>query len=92
MSITSDSVASIPIFIIIFIFINYSSIKWKATPVIHVDYPAIIRNFKAYVKIVRKSIEVEKIRYFERTFETNKSNMKKTWISICESLKVCKIG
>ena len=35
-------------------------VKWKSTPIIHVDYPAIKHNFKAYDKIVRGSIEVEK--------------------------------
>ena len=65
---------------------NKMYVKWKSTPITHVDYLAIKQNFKTYDKIVRRSIEVEKKRYFERRFETYKNNMKKTWITIGESL------
>ena len=65
---------------------NKMYVKWKSTPITHVDYLAIKHNFKTYDKIVRRSIEVEKKRYFERRFETYKNNMKKTWITIGESL------
>ena len=61
-------------------------VKWKSTPVTHVDYLAIKQNFKTYDKIIRRSIEVEKRRYFERRFEIYKNIMKKTWITIGESL------
>ena len=60
--------------------------KGKSTPITHADYLTIKQHFKAYDKIVRRSIEVEKKRYFERRFETFKNNMKKTWITIGESL------
>ena len=63
---------------------NKMYVKWKSTPITHVDYPAIKQNFNAYHKIVRRSIEVEKNRYFER-FETYKNNRKKTSITIGES-------
>ena len=65
---------------------NKMYVKWKSTPITHADYPTIKQHFKAYDKIVRRSIEVEKKRYFERRFETFKNNMKKTWITIGESL------
>ena len=65
---------------------NKMYVKWKSTPITHVEYLAIKQNFKTYDKIVRRSIEVEKKRYFERIFETYKNNMKKTWITIGESL------
>ena len=65
---------------------NKMYVKWKSTPITHVDYLAIKQNFKTYDKIVRRNIEVEKKRYFERRFETYKNNMKKTWITIGESL------
>ena len=65
---------------------NKMYVKWKSTPITHTDYPTIKQNFKAYDKIARRSIEVEKKRYFERRFETFKNNMKKTWITIGESL------
>ena len=61
-------------------------VKWKSTPITQVDYLAIKQNFKTYDKIVKKSIEVEKRRYFKRRFETYKNSMKKTWITIGESL------
>ena len=65
---------------------NKMYVKWKSTPITHADYLTIKQHFKAYDKIVRRSIEVEKKRYFERRFETFKNNMKKTWITIGESL------
>ena len=65
---------------------NKMYVKWKSTPITHADYTTIKQHFKAYDKIVRRSIEVEKKRYFERRFKTFKNNMKKTWITIGESL------
>ena len=65
---------------------NKMYVKWKSTPITHADYPTIKQHFKAYDKIVKRSIEGEKKRYFERRFETFKNNMKKTWITIGESL------
>ena len=47
---------------------NKMYVKWKSTPITHVDYLAVKQNFKTYDKIVRRSIEVEKRRYFERKF------------------------
>ena len=66
---------------------NKMYVKWKLTPITRIDYPTTIHNFKAYYEIVRRSIEVEKKRYFERRFETYKNNINKTWIIIGESLK-----
>ena len=43
---------------------NNMYVKWKSTPITHEDYPTIKQNFKAYVKIVRRRIEVEKKRLF----------------------------
>ena len=65
---------------------NTMYVKWKSTPITHVDYLAIKQNFKTYDKIVRRSIEVVKRRYFDKRFEIYKNSLKKTWITIGESL------
>ena len=65
---------------------NKMYVKRKSTPIPHVDFLAIKQNFKTYDKIVRRIIEVEKRRYYERRFKTYKNNIKKTWITIGESL------
>ena len=39
---------------------NKMYVKWKSTLITHADYPTIKQHFKAYNKIIRRSIEVEK--------------------------------
>ena len=39
---------------------NKMYVKWKSTPITHAAYLTIKQHFKAYDKIIRRSIEVEK--------------------------------
>ena len=67
-------------------------VTWKTTPVTHINYENIKQRFKSYEKIVKKDIKEAKQRYFNQIFTAYKSDMKKTWKTINETLNRSKRG
>ena len=65
---------------------NDMYVDWKTTPITHSDYEQVKLKFKGYEKIVSKGIDKAKKDYFDRVFVAYKSNMKKTWQVISETL------
>ena len=65
---------------------NEMYVDWKTTPITHPDYEQVKLRFKGYEKIVSKGIDKEKKDYFDRVFVAYKSDMKKTWQVISETL------
>ena len=61
-------------------------VDWKTTPITHPDYEQVKLKFKGYEKIVSKGIDKAKKDYFDRVFVAYKSDMKKTWQVISETL------
>ena len=65
---------------------NDMYIDWETTPITHPDYEQVKLKFKGYEKIVSKGIDKAKKDYFDRVFVAYKSDMKKTWQVISETL------
>ena len=65
---------------------NDMYVDWKTTPITHPDYEQVKLRFKGYEKIVSKGIDKAKKDYFDRVFVAYKSDMKKTWQVISETL------
>ena len=61
-------------------------VKWKTTPVANVDHELIKLRFKSYEKDVRFAIQEAKKSYLNRIFDTYKSDIKKTWLTINDTL------
>ena len=58
----------------------------KQGPVTHTDHERVKLRFKGYEKLVLKEIEKAKGEYFNRVFTAYRSDMKKTWQVINETL------
>ena len=71
---------------------NKMYVTWKTTLVTHINYENIKQRFKSYEKIVKKDIKEAKQRYFDQIFTAYKSDMKKTWKTINETLNRSKRG
>ena len=71
---------------------NKMYVTWKTTPVTQINYENIKQRFKSYEKIVKKDIKEAKQRYFDQIFTAYKSDMKKTWKTINETLNKSKRG
>ena len=71
---------------------NKMDVTWKTTSVTHINYENIKQRFKSYEKIVKKDIKEAKQRYFDQIFTAYKSDMKKTWKTINETLNRSKRG
>ena len=65
---------------------NKMYVEWKTTPVTNVNYELIKLRFKSYEKDVRFAIQEAKKSYFNRIFDTYKSDIKKTWLTINDTL------
>ena len=65
---------------------NDMYVDWKTTPITHSDYEKVKLKFKSYEKIVSKGIDKAKKDYLDRVFVAYKSEMKKTWQVISETL------
>ena len=65
---------------------NKMYVEWKTTPVTNVDHELIKLRFKSYEKNVRFAIQEAKKSYFNRIFDTYKSDIKKTWLTINDTL------
>ena len=61
-------------------------VDWKTTPVTSEHFERVKLRFKGYEKLVLKEIEIAKREYFARVFATYRSDMKKTWQVISETL------
>ena len=61
-------------------------VVWKTTPVSDVNYERSILELKGYEKFVLKEIKTAKRKYFGRVFAAYRSDMKKTWKIISETL------
>ena len=61
-------------------------VVWKTTPLINKNYEIYKARFKDHDKEVKKDIVNAKKRYYNRIFDTYKSDMKKTWKTINETL------
>ena len=59
---------------------------WKITPVTHTDNERVKLRFKGYEKLVLQEIENAKGEYFNIVFTAYRSDMKKTWQVINETL------
>ena len=59
-------------------------VEWKTTPVTNVDH--LFLRFKSYEKDVRFAIQEAKKSYFNGIFYTYKSDIKKTWLTINDTL------
>ena len=65
---------------------NKMYVEWKTTPTTHINYETVKQRFKGYDKIVQKDIKEAKKIYFNKIFTTYRTNMKKTWRTINETL------
>ena len=65
---------------------NEMYVDWKTTPVTSEHFERVKLRFKGYEKLVLKEIEIAKREYFARVFATYRSDMKKTWQVISETL------
>ena len=70
---------------------NERYVEWKTTPVAHPNYELRKQNFKTYKYIVSQEIVNAKKSYYNRTFAMYKNNLKKTWLTISETLNRNKI-
>ena len=61
-------------------------VKWKTTPVTHATYDNVKESFKNCEREILKQIQVAKHDYFNSIFTAYKTDMKKTWRSINETL------
>ena len=61
-------------------------VVWKTTPVTDVNYERSKLQFKGYEKLVLKEIETAKREYFGRVFAAYRSDIRKTWKIISETL------
>ena len=71
---------------------NKMYVEWKTTPITHINYETVKQRFKGYDKIVQKDIKEAKKIYFNKIFTTYRTNMKKTWRTINETLNRNKKG
>ena len=71
---------------------NKMYVEWKTTPITHINYETVKPRFKGYDKIVQKDIKEAKRIYFNKIFTTYRTNMKKTWRTINETLNRNKKG
>ena len=71
---------------------NKMYVEWKTTPITHINYETVKQRFKGYDKIVQKDIKEAKRIYFNKIFTTYRTNMKKTWRTINETLNRNKKG
>ena len=71
---------------------NEMYVVWKTTPVTDVNFERSILQFKGYEKLVLKEIETAKREYFGRVFAAYRSDMKKTWKIISETLSVINLS
>ena len=65
---------------------NEMYVDWKTTPVTHTDHERVKLRFKGYKTLVLKEIEKAKGEYFNRVFTAYRSDIKKTWQVINETL------
>ena len=65
---------------------NKLYVEWKTTPVTHINYDMVKQRFKGFDKIVKKNIKEAKRIYFDKIFIAYRSDMKKTWRTINETL------
>ena len=65
---------------------NEMYVDWKTTPVTSEHFERVKLRFKGYEKLVLKEIEIAKREYFGRGFAAYRSDMKKTWQVISETL------
>ena len=65
---------------------NEMYVDWKTTPVTSEHFERVKLRFKGYEKLVLKEIEIAKTEYFGRVFAAYRSDMKKTWQVISETL------
>ena len=65
---------------------NKLYVEWKTTPVTHINYDMVKQRFKGFDKIVQKNIKEAKRIYFDKIFIAYRSDMKKTWRTINETL------
>ena len=59
---------------------------WKTTLVTSKHFERVKLRFKGYEKLVLKEIEIAKSEYFGRVFAAYRSDMKKTWQVLSETL------
>ena len=71
---------------------NKMYVEWKTTPITHINYETVKQRFKGYDKIVQKDIKEAKRIYFNKIFTTYRTDMKKTWRTINETLNRNKKG
>ena len=71
---------------------NKMYVEWKTTLITHINYETVKQRFKGYDKIVQKDIKEAKRIYFNKIFTTYRTNMKKTWRTINETLNRNKKG
>ena len=65
---------------------NKLYVEWKTTPVTHINYGMVKQRFKEFDKIIQKNIKEAKRIYFDKIFIAYRSDMKKTWRTINETL------
>ena len=65
---------------------NKLYVEWKTTPVTHINYDMVKQRLKGFDKIVKKNIKEAKRIYFDKIFIAYRSDMKKTWRTINETL------
>ena len=65
---------------------NKLYVKRKTTPLTHINYDMVKQRFKGFDKIVQKNIKEAKRIYFDKIFIAYRSDMKKTWRTINETL------
>ena len=65
---------------------NNLYVKWKTTPINLEKYEEIKKQFKECEKNVIKLIKEAKQQYFDRIFTAYKTDLKKTWRTISETL------
>ena len=66
---------------------NSLYVKWKTTPVTHASYDTVKESFKNCEREILKQIQVAKHDNFNRIFTAYKTDIKKTWRSINETLR-----
>ena len=65
---------------------NKLYVVWKTTPLTNENYEIYKARFKDHDKEVKKDILNAKKMYYNRIFDTYRSDMKKTWKTINETL------
>ena len=65
---------------------NKLYVEWKTTLVTHINYDMVKQRLKGFDKIVKKNIKEAKRIYFDKIFIAYRSDMKKTWRTINETL------